>query len=118
MLNPPGRARVFAVIIVKNDPATLTTAYCDAIASIRRISVRLALDARPAAFLSGDPLGLNDYCCEPLVILSFTFNWDERQDDECVKTAGCRAAPSSRLMLLQRLTEQSHRYWSLTYGAW
>ncbi|MCJ1353897.1 MAG: hypothetical protein MMC33_003884 [Icmadophila ericetorum] len=96
-LNPPGRRQVFATTTVKNDPATLAAAhaaYGDAVALIRHVNVKgmvwkLVLQPfLPDWVRKGDTnsLGLHDCADEPLVIVSFTVNWDKSQDDEFIKT--------------------------------
>ena len=125
-LNPPGRRQIFAVTTIKNDPATLTaahTAYHDAITSIRRVNVKgllWTLVLQP--FLSdwirkGDenPLGLSDCSREPLVMVSFTVNWDERQDDEFVKTTTRRAV--EQIDDFAAANGTGHRYRYLNYCA-
>ncbi|KAI9829300.1 MAG: hypothetical protein M1826_005764 [Phylliscum demangeonii] len=96
-LNPPGKRQVLATTTIKNDPATLAAAhaaYRDAITSIRRVNVKglswtLVLQPLlPSWLRKGDPnpLGLQDGNQEPLVLVNFTVNWVEGQDDEFVKT--------------------------------
>ena len=96
-LNPPGRRQVFATTTIKNDPATISAthaAYYDAIAPIRHAGVKGLLwtlvlqPLLPDWVCMGDanPQGLDDSTAEPLVLVSFTINWDERRDDEFVKS--------------------------------
>ncbi|KAL8692791.1 MAG: hypothetical protein Q9218_002262 [Villophora microphyllina] len=95
-LNPPGRRQVFATTTIKNDPTTLAaahTAYCDAISSIRNVKIMVwTLVLQPLLpdwVRKGDPnpLGLLHNTHEPLVIVSFTVNWDNSIDDELVKSS-------------------------------
>ena len=125
-LNPPGRRQVFATTTIKNDPTTLAAAhavYCDAIASIRRVNVKglvwtLVLQPLlPDWVRKGDanPLGLHDYTHEPLVIVSFTVNWDERRDDEIIKTTTRRAV--EQIDAVAAANKTGHRYRYLNYCA-
>ena len=95
-LNPPGRRQVFATTTIKNDPATIAAAhaaYRNAIALLRRVKVKglvwtLVLQPLlPDWVRKGDanPLGLHDGTDEPLIIVSFTVNWDERQNVDFVQ---------------------------------
>jgi hypothetical protein len=124
-LNPPGRRQVFATTTIKNDPATLTAThavYCDAIASIRRVNVKglvwtLVLQPLlPVWARMGDtnPLGLHD-CQEPLVIVSFTVNWDESRDDEFVKNTTRYAV--EKIDGIAAANKASHPYRYLNYCA-
>ena len=126
MLNPPGRRQVFANTTIKNDSATIAAAhaaYYDAIASLRRVNVKglvwtLVLQPLlPVWAQKGDPnpLGLHDCSHEPLVIVSFTVNWDERQDDELMKTTTRRAIEQIDAVAMANKT--SHRYRYLNYCA-
>ena len=125
-LNPPGRRQVFANITIKNDHATLAAAhaaYRDAIASLRRVNVKglvwtLVLQPLlPAWVRKGDanPLGLHDGTQEPLVIISFTVNWDEGRDDEFVKTTTRRVVEQIDAVAAAHGT--GHRYRYLNYCA-
>ena len=125
-LNPPGRRQVFATTTIKNDPATLAAvhaAYRDAIASLRRVNVRglvwtLVLQPLlPDWVRKGDvnPLGLHGCADEPLVIVSFTVNWDERRDDEVVKTTTRRTVEQIDAFAVANRT--NHRYRYLNYCA-
>lgn len=125
-LNPPGRRQLFATTTIKNDPATLAAAhvaYCDAIASIRRVDVKgllwtLVLQPLPPDWVrKGDtnPLGLHDGTHEALVIVSFTVNWAEHRNDEFVKTTTRRAVEQIDAFALANKT--GHRYRYLNYCA-
>ena len=125
-LNPPGRRQVFANTTIKNDLATLAAAhaaYRDAIASIRRVNVKglvwtLVLQPLlPDWGRKGDanPLGLNDCAEEPLVIVSFTVNWDERRDDEFIKTTTRRTV--EQIDAFAAANKTGHRYRYLNYCA-
>jgi FAD/FMN-containing dehydrogenase len=125
-LNPAGRRQVFATTTIKNDPATLTAthaAYCDAIASIRRVNVKglvwtLVLQPFLADWVrKGDatPLGLQDYTHEPLVIVSFTVNWAESRDDEFVKTTTRRTV--EQIDAAAAANKTGHPYRCLNYCA-
>ncbi|MCJ1379009.1 hypothetical protein MMC17_002108 [Xylographa soralifera] len=125
-LNPPGRRQVFATTTIKNDPATLAAvhnAYRDAIASMRRVNVKdlvwtLVLQPLlPDWVCKGDtnPLGLNDSSAEPLVIVSFTVNWAERQHDEFVKTTTRHVVEQIDAFAAANKTD--HRYRYLNYCA-
>ncbi|KAF2229055.1 FAD binding domain protein [Viridothelium virens] len=128
-LNPPGRRQAFGTTTIKNDPATLAAAHCayrDAIASIRRKNIKgmswtLVLQPLlPEWFRKGDPnpLGLqNDGTDEPLVIVSFTVNWAERQDDEFVAATTRQAVEQIEATATAKNT--GHRYRYLNYcGEW
>ncbi len=123
-LNPPGRRQVFGSVTIKNDTATLAAAhaaYCDAFASIRRDNVKglvftLVLQPLlPDWVRKGDPnpLGLHDGTDEPLVIVSFTVNWDESQDDELVKTTTRHAV--EQIDAVSAANKTGHRYRYLNY---
>jgi len=120
-LNPPGRRQVFATTTIKNDPATLAaahSAYYDAIASLRRVNVTglvwtLVLQPLlPDWVCKGDanPLGLHDCTHGPLVIVSFTVNWDERQDDVFVKMTTRRAVEQIEVVAAANKTGHPWRY--------
>ena len=125
-LNPPGRRQVFATTTIKNDLPTLTTAhlvYYDAVASLRAAKVKdlvwtLVLQPLlPKWSRKGDPnpLGLQEGSEEPLVVLNFTVNWNERQHDEIVTTATRRAVEQIEAKAIANGT--SHRYRYLNYCA-
>ena len=120
-LNPPGRRQVFANTTIKNDAATLAaahTAYSDAIASLRRVNIQglvwtLVLQPLlPGWSRKGDanPLGLDDDVHEPLVIVSFTVNWDERRDDNFVKTTTRRVVEQIDSIAAANRTDYRYRY--------
>lgn len=126
MLNPPGRRQVFATTTIKNDSATLAAthaAYHDAIASLRRVNVKglvwtLVLQPPlPVWAQKGDPnpLGLHDCTHEPLVVVSFTVNWDKRRDDESVKTTTRHTI--EQIDAVAVVNNTSHRYRYLNYCA-
>ena len=125
-LNPPGRRQVFANTTIKNNHATLVAAhaaYSDAIASLRRVNVKglvwtLVLQPLlPDWVRKGDanPLGLDDCTQEPLVIISFTVNWDDRRDDEFVNTTTRHVVEQIDAIAAAHRT--SHRYRYLNYCA-
>ncbi|MCJ1480026.1 hypothetical protein MMC06_000180 [Schaereria dolodes] len=125
-LNPPGRRQVFATTTIKNDPATLAgthAAYCDAIALLRRVNVKglvwtLVLQPLlPDWVHKGDanPLGLDDCTHEALVVVSFTVNWDESQNDEFVKTTTRRTV--EQIDAVAAANKTGHRYRYLNYCA-
>lgn len=123
MLNPPGRRQVFATTIIKNDPATLAAThelYRDAIASIRGVKGLLwTLVLQPLLshwVHKGDanPLGLDD-CAEPLIIVSFTVNWDEARDDVLIKFTTRHAI--ERIDAVAGANNTGHRYRFLNYCA-
>lgn len=120
-LNPPGRRQVFATTTIKNDPATISaahTAYCDAIALIRRVNVKGLLWTVVLQPLLSDwvrkgdanPLGLHDSTHESLVIVSFTVNWDERRDDDFVKTITRRTVEQIDAFATANKTDHPYRY--------
>lgn len=121
-LNPPGRRQVFGTVTIKNDTATLAaahTTYCNAFASIRRNKVKglvftLVLQPLlPDWVRKGDPnpLGLfDDGTYEPLVVVSFTVNWDEVQDDELVKSTTRRAVEQIDAIAATNKTGHPYRY--------
>ena len=126
MLNPPGRRQVFATTTIKNDSATLAAAhaaYHDAIGSLRRVNVKglvwtLVLQPLlPEWVQKGDAnsLGLHDCTYESLVVVSFTVNWDERRDDEFVKTTTRRTI--EQIDAVAVVYKSSHRYRYLNYCA-
>ncbi|KAF2495883.1 FAD binding domain protein [Lophium mytilinum] len=119
-LNPPGRRQVFATTTIKNDPATVTAAhaaYCDAIVPLRRAKIKglvwtLVLQPiLPEWVRLGDPnpMGLHD-TNDPLVIVSFTVNWDESPDDELVKTTTRRTIEQIEAVAAANGTGHPFRY--------
>ena len=120
-LNPPGRRQTFGTTTIKNDPATLTAmhaAYHDAITSLRRAKVKglvwtLVLQPLlPAWVRKGDPnpQGLHDGTDEPLVIVSFTINWDERKNDEFIKATARHALEQMEAFAVAHGTSHPWRY--------
>jgi len=120
-LNPPGRRQVFATTTIKNDPTTLAAAhaaYYNSIASMRHVNVKglvwtLVLQPLlPEWARKGDPnpLGLHDNTHEPLVIVSFTVNWDERGNDEFVKTTTRHAIEQIDAVATAHKTAHPYRY--------
>ncbi|KAF2804894.1 FAD-binding domain-containing protein [Mytilinidion resinicola] len=86
---------VFATTTITNDPANIAAAhaaYCDAISPLRRVKAQgLVWTLVLQPFLQewvrlgyANPMGLED-SNDPLVIVSFTVNWDESRNDEFVK---------------------------------
>ncbi|KAE9382165.1 FAD-binding domain-containing protein [Stipitochalara longipes BDJ] len=125
MLNPPGRRQVFAMTTIKNNPATLAAAYAaydEAITSLRRVKVKglvwtLVLQPLlPDWVRKGDanPLGLHDID-EALVIVNFTVNWDEAQNDEFVKSTTRQTVEKIEAFAVANKT--THRYRYLNYCA-
>ena len=62
-----------------------------------------------------NPLGLNDGTREPLVVVSFTVNWDERRDDELVQTTIRHAI--EQIDAAAAANKTGHRYRYLNYCA-
>ena len=62
-----------------------------------------------------NPLGLHDFTDEPLVIVSFTINWAERQDDEFVNTTARRAI--KQIDAVAEANKTGHQYRYLNYCA-
>ena len=120
-LNPPGRRQVFATTTIENDAATISAAhaaYSDAIASIRRVRVKgllwtIVLQPLLSDWIrKGDanPLGLDDCTHKSLVIVSFTVNWDERRDDDFVKTLTRRTVEQIDAFAMAHRTSHPYRY--------
>ena len=125
-LNPPCRRQVFATTTIKNDPATISaahTAYCDAIASIRRVNVKGLLWTVVLQPLLSDwvrkgdanPLGLHDCTRESFVIVIFTVNWDERRDDNFIKAITRRTV--EQIDAFATANKTGHPYRCLNYCA-
>ena len=126
-LNPPGRRQCFATTTVRNDLPTLEAAhaaYMDSTASLRSLKVKglvftlVMQPLLPAWSRKGDPnpLGLDDSPAdEPLVIVSFTVNWDEAQNDAIVKDLIKRTVTNIEKVAKDRGT--GHRYRYLNYCA-
>ncbi|KAI9656911.1 MAG: hypothetical protein M1821_003550 [Bathelium mastoideum] len=125
-LNPPGKRQVFATTTVQNDTSTLAvahSAYYNAISSIRHVKGMIwTLVLQP--FLPiwarkgfGNPLGLDEGTPEPLVIVSFTINWTDQKDDECVKATTRQAI--EQIDDFATINKTGHRYRYLNYcGEW
>jgi hypothetical protein len=120
MLNPPGRRQVFAMTTIKNNPAALSAAhaaYNDAISSINHTKVKglvwtLVLQPLlPDWARKGDPnpLGLHD-CDEPLVIVSFTVNWDKAENDELMTTTTRRTVEKIKAFAVANKTHHQYMY--------
>lgn len=120
-LNPPGRRQVFATTTIKSDLATLRevhAAYYHAIASLRPINVKglvwtLVLQPLlPDWVRKGDPnaLGLLENTHTPLVIVSFTVNWDERRNDEIIKKTMRRTVEQIEAVARANGTDHPFRY--------
>ena len=62
-----------------------------------------------------NPLGLDDGTHEPLIVVSFTVNWDERRDDELVQTTTRRAV--EQIDAAAAANKTAHRYRYLNYCA-
>jgi len=125
MLNPPGRRQVFAMTTIKNDPATLAAAhaaYDEAIASLNRVKVKglvwtlVMQPLLPDWVRKGDanPSGVHDID-EALVIVSFTVNWEEAQNDEFVKSTTRQTVEKIEAFAVANKT--SHRYRYVNYCA-
>jgi hypothetical protein len=126
-LNPPGRRQVFATTTVKNELETLSvahSAYVNAIAELRSANVKGLLwtlvlqPLLPSWVHKGDtnPMGLHDVH-EPLVIVSFTVNWDDRRHDQLVHSMTRRTVEQIEKAALSRDTSHPWRY--LNYcGGW
>ncbi|KAL9609611.1 MAG: hypothetical protein Q9167_005635 [Letrouitia subvulpina] len=125
-LNPPGRRQVFATTTITNDPNTITaahTAYINGFTSMRHVNVKglvwtLVLQPLlPNWVRKGEPnpLGLQDGSNEPLVIVSFTINWDQSRDDELVNKAARRAI--EQIEMAAAANKTGHRYRYLNYCA-
>ncbi|TVY43039.1 Bifunctional solanapyrone synthase [Lachnellula cervina] len=124
-LNPPGRRQVFATTTIKNDLVTITqthTAYQDAIASLRPANIKglvwtlVFQPLVPDWVQKGDanPLGLDD-CTDSLVMVSFTVNWNEAQNDEFVKMT--TRATIERIEDIAEANKTGHRWRYLNYCA-
>ena len=62
-----------------------------------------------------NPLGLHDCSDEPLVLVSWTANWDERRDDQFVKTTTRHA--TEQIDAFAAAHQTGHRYRYLNYCA-
>ncbi|KAL9110086.1 MAG: hypothetical protein Q9227_005279 [Pyrenula ochraceoflavens] len=130
-LNPPGRRQVFATTTIKNHTATITAthaAYEEAITRIRRrgrikglVYTLVLQPLLPEWACKGDPnpLGLaehqQDDSREPLVIVSFTVNWDSAVDDEFMKTITRQNV--EQIERIAGANGMGHRYRYLNYCA-
>jgi hypothetical protein len=125
-LSPCGRRQLFATTTIKNDPATITTvhsAYNGAITPLRRANVKelvwtLVLQPfLPKWLRKGDvnPLGLDAGTNEALVLVCFTVNWAESNDDEFVKMTTHRIVEQIDTFAIAHRT--SHPYRFLNYCA-
>lgn len=123
--NPPGRRQLFGTITTKNDLNTLTAmhaVFLDCIATLRPARMKglvytLVLQPMlPDWARKGDPnpLGLGDFH-EPLVIVSFTINWDESKDDSLVRSTTRNAL--ERMEDIAAANGTGHRYRYLNYCA-
>ncbi|KAL6714317.1 hypothetical protein ACLMJK_007740 [Lecanora helva] len=126
VLNPPGRRQIFANTTVRNDLATLVgayNAYYNSGVSLRRYSIKGLLwtivfqPLLPEWARKGDPnpLGLQDGTDQPLVITSFTVNWDEGKDDALVKSTLRSTIDEIEAVAVANKT--AHRYKYLNYCA-
>jgi len=124
-LNSPGRRQVFATTTIKNDAATLSAAYSaydGAITTLRRSNVKglvwtLVLQPLlPDWAIKGDPnpLGLEN-CAEPLVIVSFTVNWDTAENDEFFRGTLKETVQQIKAFAVEKGTH--HPYMYLNYCA-
>ncbi|KAJ8068118.1 hypothetical protein OCU04_003690 [Sclerotinia nivalis] len=117
-LNPPGRRQILASTTIKNDAATLVSThdvYRNAIASLRSVkslSWTLVLQPLLPVWLhKGDtnPLGLRDVN-EPLVLVSFTVNWQKDEDDEQLHAATRRSIEEIERIASKNGTSHPWRY--------
>jgi hypothetical protein len=125
-LSPYGLRQLFATTTIKNDPATIAAAhaaYSNAIPSIKHIKgmawVFVLQPFLPNWMRNGDanPLGFDDGIDEPLVLVSFTINWDDRRDDEYVNAITQRAI--EQIDAAAAANGTGHRYRYLNYcAAW
>lgn len=126
VLNPPGRRQVFANTTIKNDLATLTaayTAYYDAAVSLSHFTIKGLLwtlvlqPLLPDWARKGDPnpLGLRDGNDDPLVVVSFTVNWDEGKDDALINATLRRTV--EQIEAVASANKTGHRYRYLNYCA-
>ncbi|QSZ34589.1 hypothetical protein DSL72_006183 [Monilinia vaccinii-corymbosi] len=117
-LNPPGRRQLFATITIKNDPATITamhSIYRESIDPLRRakglVWTLVMQPLLPSWLQKGDPnpLGLGDVD-EPLILVSFTVNWDKDEDDELVHTMTRKAIENTEAVAVRSGTAHPYRY--------
>ncbi|CAG8971788.1 hypothetical protein HYALB_00001897 [Hymenoscyphus albidus] len=105
-LNPPGRRQIFITTTIKNDATTLTgahAAYSNAIPALCDRNVRKGYS---------NPLGL-DETEESLVLVSFTINWDEREDDEFMRDMA--RSTLNEIDAFAMANDTAHRYRYLNY---
>ncbi len=62
-----------------------------------------------------NPLGLHDCTDGPLVLVSFTINWDEHRDDEIIKTTTRRTV--EEIDAFAAANKTGHRYRYMNYCA-
>lgn len=126
VLNPPGRRQEFVTTTIKNDLATLEAVhkvYREAIDTIckhniKKMSWTLVLQPfLPDWAQKGDnnPLGFSSDRDEPLVIVSFTINWAQSQDDEIVQSIAKSAI--EEIDAYAETLGTDHRYRYLNYCA-
>ncbi|TGO46851.1 hypothetical protein BOTNAR_0561g00070 [Botryotinia narcissicola] len=117
-LNPPGKRQVLATTTIKNDIATLAAThavYQHAISSLRSVKglvwTLVMQPLLPDWVRKGDanPLGLHNIN-EPLVIVSFTVNWPNAQDDEVVKQTTRRAIEEIEQIAEKNGTDHKWKY--------
>ncbi|KAM3064987.1 hypothetical protein ACMFMG_001195 [Clarireedia jacksonii] len=117
-LNPPGRRQLFSTITIKNDPATITamhSVYRESIDSLRQakglVWTLVMQPLLPSWLQKGDanPLGLNGVD-EPLILVSFTVNWDKDEDDELVNTITRKAIENMEAVAVRSGTAHPYRY--------
>lgn len=128
MLNPPGRRQVFSTTTIKNELATLQAAhaaYNRSITLVKRASIKglswtlVFQPILPDWVHRGDQnvLGLQDTMLEPLIIISFTVNWVESQDDELVEKITRGAV--EQIDAFARTHGTGHQYRYMNYcGGW
>ena len=120
-LNPPGRRQVFGTTTISNDAATLAfahDAYNQTTADLRGSSIKglvFTLVLQPllpiwACLGDPNPIGLNEKIERALVIVSFTVNWNEGQDDDFVKTITRKTIERIEAFAIKSGTNHPHRY--------
>ncbi|KAJ4324524.1 hypothetical protein N0V94_001264 [Neodidymelliopsis sp. IMI 364377] len=127
VLNPPGRRQTWNTTTIKNDPATLEAthkAYRDGIVSIQRANIKdvsWTLVLQPllpewARKGQSNPLGLDEYSNEPLVIVQFTVNWALSKDDDLVEEITRAAIEQIDTFADQHQTGNRYRYLNYCAG--
>jgi FAD/FMN-containing dehydrogenase len=127
-LNPPGRRQTWATTTIKNDPATLKAAhraYREGIAAIRASNIKgmsWTLVLQPllpdwARIGDPNPLGLDSCADEPLVVISFTVNWESSKDDARAEEITRAAVESIDRFAEQHGTGNKYRYTNYC-GGW